>query len=146
MGLRREGREAAVQFLFAHELHQAAGNPSDEESRAFWDIHSAKRGARAFAENLIKGVIARLPEIDRHIAKATENFSIERLGNVDRNILRLAIYELMAVPDVPQPVVINEAIEIAKKFASAESASFVNGVLDRIGREVRPKAPPAAQG
>ncbi len=139
MGLRREGREAAVQFLFAHDLQ--AGNLSEEERAAFWDIHSAKRGARGFAEQLVKGVLSRLQEIDERIATATQNFSIERLGNVDRNILRLAIYELVALPDVPPPVVINEAIEIAKKFASAESASFVNGVLDRISRDLKASAP-----
>jgi len=138
MGLRREGREAAVQFLFAHDLQ--AGNLTDEEREAFWDIHSAKRGARGFAEQLLKGVLVRLPEIDKHITTATENFSIDRIGNVDRNILRLAIYELIALPDVPPPVVINEAIEIAKKFASAESASFVNGVLDRISRSLKTSA------
>jgi transcription antitermination protein NusB len=138
MGLRREGREAAVQFLFAHDLQ--AGKLSSEEREAFWEVHSAKRGARNFAENLINGVLARLAEVDHRIATVTENFSIERLGNVDRNILRLAIYELMAVPDVPPPVVINEAIEIAKKFASAESASFVNGVLDRISRDLKASA------
>lgn len=138
MGLRREGREAAVQFLFANDIQ--SGKLSDEEQEAFWEIHSAKRGARGFAENLVKGVLERLPEIDKHIAAATQNFSIDRLGNVDRNILRLAIYEFIAVPDVPPPVVINEAIEIAKKFASAESASFVNGVLDRISRNLKASA------
>ena len=137
MGLRREGREAAVQYLFAHELHENTGTAStEEENTAFWEIHSAKRGARAYAETLIKGVIAHLPGLDKHIAKATENFSLERLANVDRNILRLAVYEMIAATDVPRPVVINEAIEIAKKFATSESASFVNGVLDRISKSL----------
>jgi len=149
MGLRREGREAAVQYLFAHELHENTGTASTEEEDAgFWEIHSAKRGARTYAETLIKGVIAILPQLDKHIAKATENFSLERLANVDRNILRLAVYEMIVATDVPRPVVINEAIEIAKKFATSESASFVNGVLDRISNSLprEQSAAGAAQG
>jgi N utilization substance protein B len=126
-----------VQYLFAHEIHASTGTPSEEEQRQFWDMHSAKRGARAFADTLIKGVISRLPEIDQQIATAAENFSLERLGNVDRNILRLAIYELLVATDVPQAVIINEAIEISKKFATTESSGFVNGVLDRVARELK---------
>jgi transcription antitermination protein NusB len=134
MGLRREGREAAVQFLFANDLHLGAGNISEDERAAFWDIHSAKRKAREYAEKLIDGVVSRLTEIDAQLRAATDNFSLERMASVDRNILRLAVYEFLAATDVPRPVVINEAIEIAKKFATGESASFVNGVLDRISR------------
>ncbi|MBL9114098.1 MAG: transcription antitermination factor NusB [Verrucomicrobiaceae bacterium] len=136
MGLRREGREAAVQFLFAHDLHLGAGSISDDEREGFWDIHSARRGARGFAENLVKGVVQRLKEIDQHIVAATDNFSLERMASVDRNIIRLAVYEFLACTDVPRAVVINEAIEIAKKYATAESASFVNGVLDRISKNL----------
>lgn len=137
MGRRREGREAAVQFLFAHELH---AEHSSEEQEAFWGIHNAKSSVRTYAENLIRGVLAHLTELDSVIEPIVENFRIERIANVDRNILRLAVYELQHVPEVPTPVVINEAIEIAKNLGGNESGSFVNGVLHKIAHKVRPKA------
>jgi N utilization substance protein B len=142
MGKRREGREAAVQFLFAHELH---AEHSAEEQEAFWSIHNAKASVRAYAENLIRGVLANLTEIDAVIEPIVQNFSIERLAKVDRNILRLAVCELKHLPEVPAPVVINEAIEIAKNLGGNESGSFVNGVLHKIAQAIRPKAskPPA---
>lgn len=131
MGLRRDGREAAVQFLFASELHGQQPQ-SPEESAAFWDLHSAKRGAREYAEQLVRGVLEHREEIDRRIAAVAENYRLERIANVDRNVLRLAVYEILFTPDVPPPVAINEAIEIAKKFSAGESKSFVNGILDKI--------------
>lgn len=134
MGRRREGREAAVQYLFAHEMQPADIAAGDE---AFWDLHMAKRGVRAFAQELVKGVLAHLAEIDGCIEGAVENYSMGRLAGVDRNILRLAVYELMHSTEAPPPVVINEAIEIAKKFGAAESGSFVNGILDRIAKGTR---------
>jgi N utilization substance protein B len=136
MGRRREGREAAVQFLFAHELH---AEHSVEEQEAFWGIHNAKTSVRAYAENLIRGVLTHLIELDAVIGPIVENFRIERIANVDRNILRLAVYELKHVPEVPTPVVINEAIEIAKNLGGNESGSFVNGVLHKISHQVRPR-------
>lgn len=146
MGRRREGREAAVQYLFAHEIQstepEKAVTAGDE---AFWDLHMAKKGARAFAEELIKGVLAHLAEIDPLIEKTVENYRMERLAGVDRNIIRLAVYELLHATDAPPPVVINEAIEIAKKFGTSDSASFVNGILDRIakatGRQTKSRTP-----
>lgn len=145
MGRRREGREAAVQYLFAHELH---AEHSEEEKESFWSLHMARRGARDYAMELIKGVLAHLTEIDARIESTADNYRIERLANVDRNVLRLAIYELLYVPEAPPPVVINEAIEIAKKFGSTESGSFVNGLLDRIAngpKENRALAPLPAE-
>jgi transcription antitermination protein NusB len=136
MGRRREGREAAVQFLFAHELH---AEHSAEEQEAFWGIHNAKSSVRTYAENLIRGVLAHVSELDAVIGPIVENFRMERIANVDRNILRLAVYELKHVPEVPTPVVINEAIEIAKNLGGNESGAFVNGVLHKIAHQVRPK-------
>ncbi len=137
MGKRREGREAAVQFLFARELH---GDHSVEEQEAFWTVHNAKASVRTYAESLVSGVLAHLSELDEIIVSVVENFRIERLANVDRNILRLAVYELKHVPEVPAPVVINEAIELAKALGAGESGSFVNGILDKVSQKVRPKA------
>lgn len=136
MGKRREGREAAVQFLFAHELHS---QHSQEEQAAFWDIHSAKPGVRAYAEQLVGGVLGHLPQIDAAIIPVVENFRMERLAGVDRNILRVAVHELMHVPEVPAPVILNEAIEIAKNLGGAESGAFVNGVLHKLSQSIRPR-------
>lgn len=134
MGKRREAREAAVQHLFARELQGKLGGEEDE---AFWSLHMARPAAKSMAEELVRGVLEHREEIDRIIQNAVENYRLERLANVDRNVLRLAVYELLRAPDVPAPVVINEAIEIAKKFGASESSSFVNGILDRIATETR---------
>ncbi len=85
----------------------------------------------------MRGVLAHLGAIDAAIGPVVENFRIERLANVDRNILRLAVYELMFLPEVPAPVVINEAIEIAKSLGAGESGSFVNGILHRLAQSLR---------
>lgn len=137
MGKRREGREAAVQFLFAHDLH---GEHTPEEQEAFWTVHNAKNSVRTYAESLIQGVVAHTAEIDALIEPVLENFRMQRLAVVDLNVLRLAVYELVYVPEVPAPVVINEAIEIAKVLGAGESGSFVNGILHKIALKVRPKS------
>src|SRR2546427_573196 len=95
-------------------------------------------GARAFAASLVRGTKAQQPKIDAIIAETAEHWDLERMAVVDRNILRMAVYELLCEPTVPGKVAINEAIEIAKKFGTAESSRFINGVLDRIHRELRP--------
>lgn len=138
MGKRREGREAAVQFLFAHDLH---GEHTPEEQEAFWSIHNAKTSVRQHAETLARGVLAHREEIDALIAPVLQNFRLERVANVDRNILRLAVYELLHQPEVPAPVILNEAIEIAKSLGAGESGGFVNGILDQIAKRTRPNAP-----
>lgn len=137
MGKRREGREAAVQFLFAHEMQS---EHSTEEQEAFWTIHNAKNSVRTYAESLIQGVLSNLVAIDAQIEPVLENFRIQRLATVDRNILRLAVYEFVHVPEVPAPVVINEAIEIAKALGASESGSFVNGILHKLAQKLRPKS------
>lgn len=142
MGRRREGREAAVQFLFAHDLHE---EQSADEREHFWTIHNAKPPVRKYAEGLIQGVLEHVDEIDQLIAPVVENFRLERVANVDRNILRLGVYELKYVPDVPAPVVINEAIEIAKNLGAGESGSFVNGILHKICQKVRPRGGAGSQ-
>lgn len=134
MGKRRDGREAAIQFLFARDLQ---GESKPEDADVFWTLHSAKTSTRAYAESLIKGVIEHQDEIDAHIMSIVVNFRIERLAAVDRNVLRLAAYELLYCPDVPAPVILNEAIDIAKALSAGESGSFVNGVLDKLARALR---------
>ena len=139
MGKRREGREAAVQFLYQLDLN---GETSPGDAEAFWALHSGPGKAavtaktRTFAEQLVSGVLAHRDEVDERIKKYTANYELNRLAAVDRNILRLAIYEMLHAPDVAPVVIINEAIEIAKKFGGDKSGGFVNGVLDRIKQEL----------
>ncbi len=128
-GRRRIGREAAIQYLYCQEL-----NPKDraESLEDFWDVRPIRPEARAFAEKLIEGVLEHETEINTILTEKLENYRIERLAAVDRNILRLAIHEILHRDDIPAPVSINEAIEIAKRFGSTESSGFVNGLLDSV--------------
>jgi transcription antitermination protein NusB len=134
MGRRREGREAAIQYLFARDLQ---GEVKPGEPEEFWTLHSAKTSTRAFAESLIQGVLKHQEQIDASITKLLENFSFERLAAVDRNVLRVASYELLYCLEVPTPVILNEAIDIAKALSAGESGSFVNGVLDKLAKSLR---------
>jgi N utilization substance protein B len=140
-GKRREGRQAAVQFLFARDLH---GIVSDPERKAFWEMHMAKDAVRSYAEELVNGILAHQVAIDTQISAVLENFSFERLGVVDRNILRLGVYELLHT-EVPPPVVINEAIEIARDFGDIKTSKFVNGILDRIAKSLPPRPVPPVE-
>ena len=134
---KRDIREAAMQMLFARDLH---GELGDDDLSEFWQLHSANQATRDQSEKMVAGILKHLPEIDGAISSAAVNFSFDRINTVDRNILRLAAYELIHKHDVPVPVVINEAIEIARRFATEDSARFVNGVLDRIAKETRKSA------
>ena len=161
MGQRREARERAVQFLFQHDL-----NPSEnlEEALAhFWATQKAaalaedKAGAnwgqkidlppptaeelatRLFADKLIHGVLEHQAELDERIKQHAANWDLPRIAVVDRNVLRLAIYEMLHRDDIPPVVSINEAVDIAKKFSTHDSGKFVNGILDKIkGELMRP--------
>ncbi len=133
-GRRREGREAALQFLFSHDLNREAA-AAFEEGSPFWQLRTAKAPVRAFAIELLAGIVAHLAELDTAIEAAAENYSISRITTIDRNILRLAAYELLYRDDIPNAVTFNEAVEIAKRFGTEDSPRFINGVLDRILRE-----------
>jgi len=136
MGRRRKAREVALQFLYQLDVN-GASDPTAFESE-FWSRHPVDAEARAFADALVRGSKEHQPRIDELIARYAEHWDLDRMAVVDRNILRLAVYELMLDAAVPPKVAINEAIEIAKKFGTAESGRFINGVLDRIHRELRP--------
>ena len=131
MGKRREGREAAVQLLFHWDLnaHQAL---EEADLDGFWQLRTANQATKEFATRVASGVIAEQGIIDEKITRYTANYELKRISAVDRNILRVAIYEMLFCNDVPPIVAINEAIEIAKKFGTEESGKFVNGVLDRV--------------
>jgi N utilization substance protein B len=135
-GKRRKAREIALQFLYLLE-QTGASDPAPYEAD-FWARHPVDDEARTFASSLVHGTKLQQAQIDKRIAASAEHWDLERMAVVDRNILRLAVYELLFEPDVPGKVAINEAIEIAKKFGTAESSRFINGVLDRIHKELRP--------
>lgn len=128
MTLRRKAREYALQMLFQWEV--GAHEPARVEAN-FWKAAGAEKKTRAFANQLFEGTVAAAAEIDKLIEQHAKNWRLERMAAIDRNILRLGAYELRA-GDAPAKVVINEAIELAKKFSSEESAPFINGILDAI--------------
>jgi N utilization substance protein B len=129
---RRKAREYALQILFQTDF---TGKKSDGEAlREFWSAKKENADVRKFTEDLVKGTLDKIEEIDAVIEKVTENWLLKRMAAVDRNILRFAAYEILYRKDIPAAVTINEALEIAKKYSSSESASFLNGVLDRLAR------------
>jgi len=135
MGRRRKAREVALQFLYQLDLHgEDDPAPHAEE---FWARHPVDDESRAFAEALVRGATQNRAKADELIRQYVEHWDLDRMAVVDRNILRLAIYELLWAENVPAKVAINEAIEIAKKFGTRESSRFINGVLDRIHKELR---------
>ena len=133
MSKRREGREAAVQYLYQLDIH---GDPTADLRKEFWALREGTDKVRAFADALVSGVLQRLPELDDRIRKVAQNFILERMNVVDRNILRLAIFEMFHNLEVPPIVAINEAIEIAKRLGGQDSGKFVNGILDKVKMEL----------
>jgi transcription antitermination factor NusB len=136
MGKRRKAREMALQFLY--QLDQRGEDDPDARAGDFWAEHPVQAETRAFADALVRGTKAHQHRIDPVIAQVAEHWDLDRMAVVDRNVLRLAVYELLWRPEVPPKVAINEAIEIAKKFGTGESGRFINGVLDRIHKDLRP--------
>lgn len=134
MGSRRKSRELALQMLFQSEMGKQA---PDEVRRSFWSQRAeVEQETRGFADDLFRTATDRGVEIDALIQKHAEHWRLERMAAVDRNILRAAMAELIGFPQTPKPVVINEALEIARKFSSPESVHFINGVLDSAAQEV----------
>lgn len=134
MGTRRHARELALQLLYQHEMRQA---PIEEMQAHFEGWGGASDAEREFAHELVSGTLEHREDIDAHLERQTAHWRFDRLAAVDRNILRLALYELLYHPDTPPAVVMDEAIEIAKKFGAEESPRFVNGVLDGFLKRVK---------
>jgi N utilization substance protein B len=128
---RRLARQLALQMLFQHEFQDQ--NPSWQEK--FWASQSASPEVQAFTSSIVLGVITNQVEIDRIIRDFAVDWSLERMPVVDRNVLRCSIYELLWEPDIPAMVTINEAVELAKRFADDEARRFVNGLLDHVLRD-----------
>jgi len=133
MGKRRVARQAAVQFHFWRDMH---GGEAPEQIEDFWELCPANPRVREFAQPLIEGMIAHLPEIDDRIRRYCDNYQFHRIAAVDRNVLRLAIYEMLFREDIPPVVSINEAIDLAKTFGGPDSGRFVNGILDRVKNDL----------
>jgi N utilization substance protein B len=136
VGLRREGREHVVQALYAMELSPA---PSREALNLFWETGHFKPSAKAFAVELLTGILEQRKELDAQIKAKSPNWSLARMSKIDLCIIRMAAFELLFREDIPRNVTINEAIEIAKKFGSEETPAFVNGILDEIARSLPEK-------
>jgi len=135
MGARRKARICALQMLFQYDIAQPR---VDDLAGSYWEAFGDDMGnvARDFSNNLALGAISRLDEIDALIKRRAEHWRIQRMAVVDRNILRLAIYEFLYEADTPKTVVINEALEIARRFSTFEATQFINGILDAIKRDL----------
>ncbi|MGE5893771.1 MAG: transcription antitermination factor NusB [bacterium] len=129
---RRQAREFALQLLFQYDFTQS---DTEDLIREFWKDKKAANAVQEFANDLLRGTVHHLGDIDACIKETAEHWVLGRMPIVDRNILRFACYELLYRSDIPPIVTINEAIEIAKKYSSSESSSFINGVLDKIAKK-----------
>jgi N utilization substance protein B len=129
MGARRKARELALQMLYQHDL---SGNAADAIVGTFEDLQKSKANTREFAERIFRGTLDHLAEIDQMIVAQADNWRLERMAVVDRNIIRMSVYEFLHETDTPKLVIIDEAIEIAKKFGTQKSSQFINGILDGI--------------
>lgn len=136
MGKRRKARELALQLLYQLDV-QGEGSPAPYLDE-FWTRHPVDVEVRDFAEALVRGTKLHEAKIDELISQYAEHWELERMAVVDRNILREGIFEILWAGDVPPKVAINEALEVAKKFSTQESSRFINGILDRIHKELRP--------
>lgn len=133
-GMRRRAREAALKILFQVDL---SGTPADEATRDYWQYFDLEAEGDDYAGELVGGITANLSQVDGAIQAASTRWRLERMARVDRNILRIGTFELFHCDDVPTRVVLDEAIELGKRFGSSDSGAFVNGVLDRLAQDAR---------
>lgn len=129
MGTRRRAREMAMQALFYMDTQQ---NGSSRMLERFCENFNLPQKVRPFFLLLVNGVLAAQPQIDSLIEKYSKNWKVQRMSCVDRNVIRVAVFEMLLCPDIPPKVSINEAIDVAKKFGTEESGAFINGIVDRI--------------
>ncbi len=135
MGTRRKSRELALQMLFQADMGK---QNAEQVRRTFWAERSGvDEDVRGFADDLFRAALDRAEEIDRLIESHAEHWRMERMAAVDRNLLRISVAEFLGFPNTPPPVVINEALEIARKFSSPESVQFINGVLDSVAKQLK---------
>jgi N utilization substance protein B len=133
MSARRKGRELALQALYQLEM---SGDAPEPALRRFEESFDNSPEAREFAWDLVRGVLERHAELDATITQASEHWRLERLSRIDANVIRIAVCEMTAVPPLPVEIAIDEAVEVAKRYGTAQSAAFVNGVLDAVARRL----------
>ena len=139
MGNRRYSRELVIQFLYLTEMN--VGEIANQ-LKSFWENNSCQEeDVQSFTEDILKDIFDHKEEIDVQLEKYSDNWTLSRMAVIDRNLLRMAASELMYSKTVPPKVAIDEAVEIAKKYGTADSPNFINGVLDRILKELRPDVP-----
>lgn len=129
MGARRKARELALQMLFEHDV---TGTTPDDMFRRSEDLKNAPDGVRDFTKRLVSGTLEHRESLDDMISRQADHWRLMRMPIVDRNILRMALFELLHEPETPRPVVIDEALEIAKRFSTPRSSQFINGILDGV--------------
>jgi len=132
VGGRRQAREAALQLIYLADMAQVG--PADVPEHA-WSDEPLSLRVREFAKRLAQGVVSKQDTLDPLIRKYTQNWELGRMASIDRCVLRLAAFELLYEPETPVSVIINEAVEIVKKFSTADSGKFVNGILDKLKDE-----------
>jgi N utilization substance protein B len=138
MGTRRKAREMAVQILYQMEMKESEPKQVfDLLGNSFWEEQKATPPMQEFTIGLVEGAYRNRMEIDQQIEVHSTHWKLPRMAAVDRNILRLGVYELLYLNDVPTNVILDEAIELGKKFGTVESGSFINGILDNVAKEVR---------
>jgi transcription antitermination protein NusB len=142
MGKRTKARECALQMLYQWDITR---EPMDRVAGLFWQVRTSTDETRAAAERLARGAQGDLARLDEEITRASHNWRFDRIAAIDKNILRLAVYELLREPGTPSSVVIDEAVELAKRFSAADSPPFVNGILDAIKARVRNEPAGAAR-
>jgi len=142
MSSRHEAREWAVQLLFEHDFNP---NTPEDALSEFWSPRHPTPKGREFAESLYLGVLNHKADIDRLIQQYADNWDLKRMPAVDRNIMRLAIFEMMHRSDIPPVVTINEAVDLAKVYGGTDSGRFVNGILDRARKDIDRPARTAAE-
>jgi N utilization substance protein B len=134
MGKRTKARECALQMLYQWDITR---EPMDRVAGLFWQVRSSTDETRAMAERLARGAQGHCEALDQEITRSSDNWRFDRIAAIDKNILRLAVYELLREAGTPSSVVIDEAVELAKRFSEVDSPPFVNGVLDAIKARVR---------
>ncbi len=133
MGKRRKSREIIIQVLYQMDM---SDGDAEESFNLFWQHFNPSDELKEFSQEIVQGVCKHREEIDALIEKHSKHWRLKRMTIVDKNILRSAIFELMFCPDTPVKVIINEAIELGKKFSSGKSAPFINGILDKVSHQI----------
>jgi N utilization substance protein B len=138
MGKRRKGREYALQILFQMEF---TNDEAGSILKNYWSSLNVPEEIKTYSEWLVQGICEHLAEVDQTIKQASKNWRLERMATVDRNVLRIAVFEMLYEENLAPPIIIDEAIEIARKFSGQQAAAFVNGILDGVYHKLQRPGP-----